>query len=169
MWLSCQRLHVHPSLHVWKWSNSLGPAVHRAQRTSVRKKVENSSWNILTVIAVLGNVALAVAQQSSIAKLASPRLIERWGLSKENITACPARSWKQKAAKKSPDRPARSQANFHTGLFKRPTLLSPAADPLSSDARSPSQLRRMCRVVCEKPGCRRQSSVAVCDAARGVW
>lgn len=113
------------------------------------------------------NVALAVAQQSSVAKLASPRIIERWGLSKENITACPARSWKQKAAK-SPDRPRSSAANFHTGI-QTPTLLSPAADPLSSDARSPSQLRRMCRVVCEKPGCRRQSSVAVCDAARGVW
>ena len=88
------------------------------------------------------NVALAVAQQSSIAKLASPRIIERWGLCRENITACPARSWKQKAAK-SPDRPRSSAANFHTGI-QTPTLLSPASDPLSSDARSPSQLRRMC-------------------------
>jgi hypothetical protein len=34
--------------------------------------------------------------------------------------------------------------------------------------RSPSQLRRKCRVICKKPGCQRQSSVAGCNAARGL-
>ena len=147
MWLSCQRLHVHSALHVYKCSGSIVPAIHRAQRTIVRKKAreflmeytysDSSPWT---------NVALAVVQQSDIAKLASPRknrTQSRNGVSPKRISPHVPPKVEAKGKRVLTDWP-RSQANFHTGLFKRPTLLSPAADPLSSDARSPSQLRRMC-------------------------
>lgn len=54
MRLSRQRLHVHSSLHAWKWGGSLKSDIHSTERTSVRKKVENSSWNVLTVMSVPG-------------------------------------------------------------------------------------------------------------------
>lgn len=72
------------------------------------------------------NVSLAVIQRSGIAKLASPRKdrtqSRNWGLSKENITACPARSGSKGNSSK--------QMSTGRGYSKVQTLLSPAADPL---------------------------------------
>ena len=84
------------------------------------------------------NVALAVVQQSIKAKLASPRKdrtqSRNWGLSKENITACPAQSGSKGNSSKQMHRVGIQRS-------KRSFLL---LQILSSDARSPSQLRRMC-------------------------
>lgn len=155
----------------WKRSDSLESGSQIQEDQCSRESREFLMTVTYSDCSPWANVALAVVQQSSIAKLGSPRKIKRslaiGGSLQREYHRMSRPKWKGKA--KSSKRPRLSSKQMSThrhGVFKGQTLLSPAADALSSDARSPSQLRRMCRVVCEKPGCRRQSSVAVCDAAR---
>ena len=94
------------------------------------------------------DVSLAVVKQSGIAKLASPRKnrtqSRNWGSLQREYHRMSRPKWKEKAERVAEQAAALKQANVHTEGIQGQTLLSPAADPLSSDARSPSQLRQMC-------------------------
>ena len=84
----------------WKRSDSLVSASQIQEDQCPRESREFLMTVTYSDCSPWANVALAVVQQSSMAKLGSPRKIKRslaiGGLSKENITACPAQSGRER-------------------------------------------------------------------------
>ena len=84
----------------WKRSDSLVSASQIQEDQCPRESREFLMTVTYSDCSPWANVALAVVQQSSIAKLGSPRKVKRslaiGGLSKENITACPAQSGRER-------------------------------------------------------------------------
>jgi hypothetical protein len=121
-------------------------------------------------VSVLGQKLTRRRAIFAVVKLASSRKHGlAIGLSKEKYHRM-SRPKSNKVEKKSEQQQSlTSNVQFKPGIqSRRSFLLLRIPFVRRQMPRSPSQLRRKCRVICKKPGCRRRSSVAGCNAARGL-